>query len=381
MTGSLQIRNGRYQMVLELGEGKQKWISTRLSVSRNKRKAEKMLQDAIRAYEEKVAQKALQDSAPEMMATDLIKEYLAAKKGSIRANSYTSYMETATLHLIPYFEELGVTVRQIGAAHVQRYYNAKSSQGLSPETLTRHRTIIRGALDYAVQTLDIISINVADKVKLPRKATKRTPTYYNEKQLKDLFRVVEGESIEAPVKLSTTYGLRRGETIGLKWDAIDWRKKTIRIQHSVVRNGKEIICDDTVKETASFRTMPFTKDIEVFLKQLRDHQRKMEKLYGNGYQNKDNYICVWDDGKRLDPDYVTSRFGRFLKKRNLPHIRFHDLRHSSATILICNGFTLEQVRDWLGHASIRSTERYAHYQSDSKKDLAYAVGELLSLAE
>jgi integrase len=80
----------------------------------------------------------------------------------------------------------------------------------------------------------------------------------------------------------------------------------------------------------------------------------------------------------IDPDYVTSRFNRFLKEKKLPHIRFHDLRHSSASLLINKGFTLKEVQEWLGHADIASTDIYSHLLYKSKENMASKVNEALS---
>jgi integrase len=360
----------------QMVDGKQKiwWKSTRLPVKGNKRKAEDMLKEALREYEEQAEAMPKGDIA----ITKLIDLYLEVKKREIRKNTYTSYEDTATIHIKRYFEALGVTAGQLTTAQIKQYYNAKASEGLKPESLARHRTILRGALDYAIETLDLFSVNVADRAKLPKNGPKRTPTYYEAAQIKTLFKAVEGESIEAPVKLSATYGLRRSEALGLMWSAVDFKKKTVRIQHTVVRDGSEVIYDDTVKETASYRTMPLTKDMEAYLKALQARQKQMKKLCGKDYHDSD-YICVWDDGRPLEPDYVTSRFGRFLKEKKLPHIRFHDLRHSSGSLLVNNGYTLEDVQKWLGHASIRSTERYAHLQAGNKSKMADRVNELLTL--
>lgn len=375
MTGSLQEKNGRYYMVLStMRNGKQhlQWKSTGLTVKGNKQKAQGMLKDFLRKQEEQAKAQPNGDIA----IPDLIREWLKTKKREIRSNTYTSYEETATIHVIPYFEDY--TAVQLTTAHIKQYYNAKFEDGIKPESLARHRTILRGSLDYAIETLDLISVNVADRAKLPKNNKKRIPTYYDASQIKKLFKAVEGESIEAPVKLSATYGLRRSEALGLRWSAINWQRKTVTISHTVVRDGTDFIYDDTVKETASYRTMPLTKDMETYLKALQARQKQLKKLCGKDYYNSD-YICVWDDGRLLEPDYVTSRFNRFLKEKDLPHIRFHDLRHSSASLLVNAGYTLEEVMKWLGHASIRSTERYAHLQANSKNAMAAKVNEMLSL--
>jgi len=238
---------------------------------------------------------------------------------------------------------------------------------------------LRGALDYAIDTLGLLSVNVADRAKLPKSSVKRSPTYYSPEQLKKLFKAVEGESIEAPVKLSATYGLRRSEALGLMWSAVDFKRKTIHIQHTATRGGNGVIRDDTVKEAASLRTMPLTPDMEAYLKALQARQKQLKKLCGAIWPGGD-YICVWDDGRPLDPAYVTSRFSRFLADKKMPHIRFHDLRHSSASLLLSHGYKLEDVQKWLGHASIRSTERYAHLLVNDKNDMAADVSKLLAVS-
>jgi integrase len=281
------------------------------------------------------------------------------------------------MHVIPYFEAMGVTVDELAPKHIQGYYTEKHEQGLKAGTLTRHRPIIRDSLDYAIQTLGLINANPADRVKLPKITCKRIPQFYTEEQLNKLFKAVEGESIEAPVRISATYGLRRSEVLGLQWNAIDFTRKTVAIFHTAVRNGSDVVYDDTVKKNASYRTMPLTSTMESYLRSLQAHQKAMKKACGKDYNDND-YICKWDDGRPLDPDYVTSRFNRFLKEKKLPHIRFHDLRHSSASLLINKGFTLKEVQEWLGHADIASTDIYSHLLYKSKENMASKVNEALS---
>lgn len=225
--------------------------------------------------------------------------------------------------------------------------------------------------------MEILSENKLQRIARP-KQSKRRPSFYTQEELNQLFREVEGESIEAPVKLCATYGLRRSEVLGLTWRVVDFNTNTITISHTVVRFGTEVLCDDMVKADASFRTLPLTESIKEYLLKLKERQDTMQQLMGNCY-NPNDYICTWDDGRPLAPDYLTRRFGVFLKNKGLRHIRFHDLRHSSASLLVNNGFMLEEVMKWLGHANIRSTERYAHLQKHDKEDMANVADGLLSL--
>ena len=122
--------------------------------------------------------------------------------------------------------------------------------------------------------------------------------------------------------------------------------------------------------------MPLTSEMEKYLLELKAYQQKMKKYLGAAYQDND-FICKWNDGKPLAPDYVTQRFRSFLKKHGLRHITFHQLRHSSASILVSNGHSLEEVQSWLGHKSRKSTEIYAHFQAGPKLNMANTIESLL----
>jgi len=378
MTGRLQVKKGFYYIILnykdEGGKYRQKWISTGLPEKGSKRKAEQLLREALLEYEDN--QEALLQGMP---IPELFREWLAVKKTTVRANSYESYRVTAESQLIPYFKQLNVSVQQLQPAQIQKYYTDKTEQGIMASTIIKHHTILHGALDYAVKTLGIIKTNPADRVTLPRKQP-RTYTFYTDEQMKKLFVAAHGSSIEAPIRLSATYGLRRSEVLGLQWSAVDFKQKTIVIQHTAIRVGTETVYVDMVKGKASNRTMPLTKDMELFLKKLYAHQRQMKKLCGKSYQDND-YICKWDDGHLFDPNFVTRKFRQLLEEKNLAPIRFHDLRHSSASLLVNNGFTLKEVQDWLGHADIGSTDIYSHLLYKSKENMADRVNEALSLGE
>ena len=383
MTTRLQNKDGYWYGIINYkdhaGKYKKKWISTGLSSKGNKRKAEKMLLDAVSEFKEELQNQTLRKEAPAevMTMSELIREWLPLKKLDLRDNTYIAYEDTANIHVLPYFDELGVTIGELSPAHIQRYYAEKSRAGLGAGTLTRHRTIIRSSLEYAIQTLGILKANPADRVKLPRQ-NKRIPSFYTEEQLKKLFKVVEGESIEAPVKLAAYFGLRRSEVLALRWSSIDWKRKTISITHTLVRVKTKTEFKDTVKQMASYRTMPLMPVMETYLRELQAHQKQLRTVCGKDF-NREGFICIWDDGRVLEPDYVTSRFRRFLKEKGLPHIRFHDLRHSSASLLINNGCTLKEVQEWLGQASSKSTEIYAHMLYESKHEMADKINAALTL--
>jgi len=189
MTGRLHIRNGKYCVVISYkdraGKARQKWVQMDLPEKNNKRKAGQLMQEVISDFTETLQEQThtkniLQENASQMEISELLKEWLETIKGAVRTNSYLNYLNTANDHVIPYFNALGVLVRDIKPVHIQKYYHAKHSEGLSASTIEKHRTVIRGALVYARDILEIVDTLPSDRAKLPRKET-TPPCFYTEK--------------------------------------------------------------------------------------------------------------------------------------------------------------------------------------------------------
>ena len=157
------------------------------------------------------------------------------------------------------------------------------------------------------------------------------------------------------------YGLRRSEILGLKWDAIDYQKKTIRIQHTVVR-VKTTEAKDSTKTVNSFRTLALFSTAERCLKQVKSLQDENRKFFGNSYQNKENYVFTWENGKPYDPDYITKLFCKATRAFGRPEITLHKLRHTCASLLINKGWDVKKLQYWLGHSDTSTTLNiYSHF--------------------
>lgn len=189
---------------------------------------------------------------------------------------------------------------------------------------------------------------------------------------------MEGHILETPVKLSATYGLRRSEVLGLRWSSVDFEDKTITIDHTAVQCKTEILYDDTAKSASSLRSFPLTPSMEEYLSRIKSRQEAESSRYGPAYTHSD-YVCRREDGTLIKPAYVTQLFPKFLVDNDMPRIRFHDLRHSSASLLINAGFTLKEVQEWLGHSDINSTNIYSHLLYKSKENMADKVEKMLGL--
>lgn len=225
---------------------------------------------------------------------------------------------------------------------------------------------------------DLIPVNPVDKVDRPKKNA-FTPSFYDKEEINKLFDLVEGTELELPVKLAAFYGLRRSECIGLRWSAIDFNNNTLTVNHTVTTvevDGKEVeLASDTAKTKSSLRTLPLVPVFKELLLKKRAEQKEFRRLCGKAYcTDYLDYICVDQLGKRTSSDYITEYFPKFLKKNGLRVIRFHDLRHSCASMLLANGVPMKQIQDWMGHSDFSTTANiYAHLDYQSKVTSAEAM--------
>ena len=169
------------------------------------------------------------------------------------------------------------------------------------------------------------------------------------------------------------------QRIGLKWSAFDFNHNCFSIRHTVttcnVKGERVTIKKDKAKNKSSLRTYPLIPFLKERLLEAKKQQEENRKLCGRAY-NKEylGYVCVDVIGNLIKPNYVSSTFGKLLAKNNLRHIRFHDLRHTCASLLLANGVPMEQVKEWLGHSEISTTvDIYGHLQYATKKQSAAAI--------
>ena len=203
--------------------------------------------------------------------------------------------------------------------------------------------------------------------------------YYSADEIHALTEIAEGTKLEIPVLLASFYGLRRSEVLGLKWDAIDFEANTLEIKHIVTQasiDGKKVLVQaDRAKTKSSLRTLPLVPPIRDRLLMLKGQQDTYRRLCGKSY-NRDylGYLCVDEIGNIIRPNYVSEQFPKLLEKNGLRPIRFHDLRHSCASLLLANGVPMKQIQEWLGHSDFSTTANiYAHIDYASKLSSAQAM--------
>ena len=225
---------------------------------------------------------------------------------------------------------------------------------------------------------DLVTQNVAMKVDRPKKNDFQ-PVFLDAVELQKLFEIIKGTKLELPVLVAAFYGLRRGEVVGLKWDAIDFERGCITIKRTVTSvqlNGKtQIIEQDSAKTKSSMRTLPLVGSFREYFLQVKEAQELNKKVCGNCYNYEyDGFVFVDEMGERMKPGYLTSYFPKFIQRHGMRKMRFHDLRHSCASLLLANGVPLKQIQEWLGHSDFSTTANIsAHLDYSSKLSSAQAM--------
>lgn len=375
MTGSVQVKKGYLYTVIyvpdETGSTKQKWESTGLKEYGNKRKADNILQERIAKYKE-LKDIVLVKSTPFYR---FMEEWLEVVKLQVEPNTHYSYSLLVNNNIVPHFKTVGVTLQDLQTIHIQRFYNKKMKDGVSASTVKHYHANIHKALNYAVK-LRMIPYNPASMVELPKRK-KFVGKYYTEEETRKLLAAIHGDKLETPILFAVTHGLRRSEVLGIKWDAIDFKNKTVTIRHTVVGSGQHQKRADKTKNKSSFRTLPLPDSLVQYLEQLRQRQDENKTTFGNKYDNS-GYICCWEDGHVIQPDYLSKGFYKLAEQCGLERIRFHDLRHSAASMLISEGFSLKDVSEYLGHGDIGTTANiYGHLQYKSKVNMSSRMDEML----
>jgi integrase len=207
--------------------------------------------------------------------------------------------------------------------------------------------------------------------------------HYDEDEFNEYLAIVRDTKMELPVLLGGLYGLRRSEALGLRHSSINYKQEIITIQHTVtqamVDGTLQTICADRTKNKSSKQSMPLLPQLIEAVKRAKERQAYYQKKLGKLYYTKDkDYLCLDETGHLLVPNYVSQKHKEILEKHGLRHIRYHDLRHSAATILIAHGVPLEYIQQFMRHATIDMTQRYAHLNVDKVlQDTASVIGKLI----
>ena len=297
-----------------------------------------------------------------------VNRFMARQKAKRRKeNTIKSYQDYIDCHIKP---KLGsIPTAELTLDCLEKFY-AEYLKTHAVSSARKVHVVISGAIKEAVRD-GIFQYNFAEQVEFPTSHKYAGAAVYNQTEVDKLLQAAKeaGEPIRAAVTLAVCYGLRRSEVIGLRWKDIDFEGNSLTVSNTVVQNGELKIETELTKTKAGNRSIALLPVTVPYLKELKEKQ-EAAKL-------KTDKVVAWMDGQEVRPDFISRKTGQLMKKCGLPVIRFHDLRHTAASLLAPH-VTPEQLRDFLGHEHISTTyDVYTHVLSDQKKATSAAMNDVL----
>ena len=295
-------------------------------------------------------------------------------KIKVRASSHQTYRGYIDNHIKPNIGN--IPIEKLTTMDLQKFYrklltkgrverieSKDQPKGLSAKTVRNINQVISSAMDLAVAQ-KIISANPTNACALPKIEHQEMQTIPAE-QLQVFLQEAKATGVYEMYYIELATGLRRGELLGLKWQDIDWKNGVIKVRRQVARVDGQIK-EAPLKTKNSYRTVTIS-------------QQAIEVLKAQKKKTNDAYVFPSPNGGPISPDSVNNMLKRVLERAGIPKVRFHDLRHTFATIALQNGVDIKTVSGMLGHFSAGFTlDTYAHVTTSAQKEAAQTMGNILS---
>lgn len=284
-------------------------------------------------------------------------------------------------NLIDIRKELGhYRINELKPLHLLEFYNSlrkDKERNLSENTILHYYVLIGRILNLAVKW-ELLGRNVNNSIDRPN-PEKKEAIYYDENDIKKLLDCVENECLKYKtiIWLAIDTGCRRGEMTGLTWDDIDFNNGRVTINKTTQATKNGVIEKEKPKNDSSIRCVPITPKTLQILKDYKEEQEQLKQLLGSEWENS-NKVLITDTGGKMHPDTPSKIFNKIKKRYNLPPMKFHGLRHTSASILIASGVPMKAISKRLGHANALTTDTiYAHVSSKLEREAVDKMTEFL----
>jgi integrase len=315
-------------------------------------------------------------NADNVTLENFLKRWLSdSVRDSVRPITYEGYARQIRNHITP---ALGwLRLKALTSAHLRGLYREKLDSGLSPRTVQYIHVTLHKALKQAVND-GLVPRNVAEAVKAPQVRREEIKPLSPE-QARTLLKAAREDRIEALYVLAVTAGLRQGELLGLKWEDVDLNRSVLQVRCTLAgtRGGSPVF--GIPKTPKSRRGVRLTAGATEALRRHRTAQKEQRRKLGTLWQDH-GLVFTTQIGTPLNRHNVTTRsFKPLLKQTGLPEIRFHDLRHTCATLMLVGGIHPKVVQEMLGHANVTITlDTYSHLLPDMQDIAVEKLDELLS---
>ena len=365
--GSIVKRSdGRWCAAVSLEGGRRKFI-----YGRTRHDVADRMAAALRDREHGV----LLTSRPQTLAQFLARWLQDSVRPTVRPKTYTSYSQLVSVHIAP---ALGaVPLAKLDPPRVQRFLNDKLQEGrISARTVQYLHAVLRAALGQALKWR-LVQVNVATLVDSPRVERPEVRSV-SPGDARTLLEATHGDRLEALYTLALAVGLRQGEALGLHWQDVNLEDGTLRVRVALQRlDGRGLVCVEP-KTARSRRSVALPPQVVESLRMHKSRQAQERLIAGSRWQDT-GLVFTTATGAPLEGTSITHRFQKLLQRAGLPHLRFHDLRHACASLLLAQGVHPRVVMETLGHSQISLTmNTYSHVIPALQRDAAERMDAILS---
>jgi integrase len=347
-------------------------------------KKQKEAKDYLAEQETNIS-KGIYIEPQKMLLCDYLTAWLKEQKPRLSPTTHSGYEVNIRCHINPGIG--GVRLQELKPLHIRKLYTElqqdrefkldgkkrkfKPLSGTSTQYVHR---VLSKALEDAFKD-EIIFRNPARLVTPPARE-KFEAGFLAAAQIREMLDKLQGDEMYMPVMLSVSLGLRRGEVLGLQWKDIDFNNKIIRVRNNYVMAGGQAVLREATKTDSSHRDIIVTDRIMKALKAHR-HGQKVMRARLKDY-HKSDFVCTWQDGQPFNPSHLSRSFSLRLERLGLPRIRFHDLRHSNAALMISQGAPMKGASDRLGHSTIQITQDiYGHVERSVQEQIAESIDQAI----
>lgn len=291
-----------------------------------------------------------------------------------RLRTIETYESVVRRHLIPAFDK--IPLQQLSAGHIQHYYNTSE---LASSTLEQHHAILHQALKVATINERLLNVNPAEMVVEKPVAGKNLEVQvWDEEEVRRFLTVARGigTEVEAFYTLAIETGMRKGELCGLMWDDVDINARRISVRRTLLKAGPEPVLG--VPKTGRGRAITISPQTASLLRKHMIKQKELKLSVGDAYADK-NLVFAKKNGDPIQINNFGQRsFEDLIESAGVKKIRFHDLQHTCATLLLAKGVNPKIVQERLGHSDISMTlNRYSHVTPTMQDQAARLLGDAL----
>ena len=307
---------------------------------------------------------------------DYLPRWQEAAAPTLRPATRRRYADLIRLHILPVLGN--VKLAKLSPADVQRLYADRLAAGLSPTSVRQVHSVLHRALDQAVRW-GLLPRNVTEAVDPPKPAKPETTTW-DARQVAAVLTAAAGDDLDPLWRLALLTGMRRGEVLGLRWRDLDLDRGSLAVRRTLSRGADSRLIEGAPKTASGRRQIALPASAIEALRRHRVRQLEARLAAGVAYADHD-LVFANDTGGPLHPNSLALRFRRLIVRAGVPRIRFHDLRHTSASLMLANGEHPKVVQERLGHADIRMTmDLYSHVAADMQRHAADRLDAVLAAA-